>query len=79
MNFKKTDESFFISRVSHLSVLALLHSSTSGKAKAEQEKLWKGQKKMESKVDLEVSQEKIKPNLTRMCYENIHTNQRKDY
>ena len=70
---------FLISRVSHLSVLASLHSSISRKAKAEQEKLWKGQKKMESKVDLKLSQEKIKSSLTRMCYENIHTNQRKDY
>lgn len=46
---------FFISRVSHLSALASLHSSISRKAKAEQEKLWKGQKKMESNVDLKLS------------------------
>ena len=70
---------FFISCVSHLSVLASLHSSTSRKAKADQEKLWKGQKKMESKGDLKLSQEKIKSHLSRMCYKNAHTNQRKDY
>ena len=47
--------------ISHVPAPASLHSSTLGQAKADQEKLWEGQKRMKSKVDLKQSQKRLSP------------------